>query len=335
MLCRPVHNRAVHIFWVTLTTVFLAGGCRETPRVEESGGTADRSYFHESPPIPGPIYRCERAWPLEKGWYFKAPRSMPPLAASPSGGIYVLGTELNSTVRWFSRKGSLVGESDIGPLNYDIAVGPDGNIYTFHAFGEVRYFNSDGSFLGKWRVVAPRGYSEIIHNAVGIAVEPSGNIYVAVGDYDRVSYFTASGSFLGSWGGAGSAPGKFNHPIDVAVAADGTFYVADSANGRIQYFTPDGKYLGEWGSGYAPDGGFGGLLSIAVTPRGDVLTADIYKKEIEVFSGEGSFIGSFPIPGLEDREYYFRDLAVGPGGTVYVSFADPGYIWAFAPNKGE
>ncbi len=111
--------------------------------------------------------------------------------------------------------------------------------------------------------------------------------------------------------------------------------MSDSANGRIQYFTPDGKYLGEWGSNYAPDGGFGGLLSIAVTPRGDVLTADIYKKEIEVFSGEGSFIGSFPVPGLEDREFYYRDLAVGSDGTVYVSFADPEYIWVFSPNKGE
>jgi hypothetical protein len=111
--------------------------------------------------------------------------------------------------------------------------------------------------------------------------------------------------------------------------------VSDSGNGRIQYFTPSGSYLGEWGSKDAPDGRFAGLLSIAVTPAGDVLTADIYKKEIEVFSATGSFIDNFSIPGLEDREFYYRDLAVGSDAAVYVSSGYPGYIWVFTPNKGE
>ncbi|MGD8719477.1 MAG: NHL repeat-containing protein [Candidatus Zixiibacteriota bacterium] len=238
-------------------------------------------------------------------------------------------------VRCFSRGGVLL--SEIGtPPGSDFALRADGVIYVFTAFGktrEVRYYNSGGSFIGKWDLGPPGEGKIATFNFGAIATAPSGGVYVAEWGYDRLSHFTASGSLLGRWGKSGSGPGEFYGPNDIAVAPSGTVYVSDSGNGRIQYFTPDGKYLGEWGSGYAPDGGFGGLLSIAVTPEGDVLTADIYKKEIEVFSGEGSLIGSFTIPGLKDREYYFRDLAVGPDGTVYVSFSDPGYIWAFAPNK--
>jgi DNA-binding beta-propeller fold protein YncE len=243
----------------------------------------------------------------------------------------------SGAVRYFSHNGILLGEIET-PDGSDVAAGTNGDIYVFTAFGEtreVRYYSPRGSFKGKWDLGPPGEGKIATFNCGAIATAPSGDVYVAEWGYDRLSRFTASGSLLDKWGKSGSGPGEFKGPNDIAIAASGTVYVSDSGNGRIQYFTSDGNYLGEWGSKDAADGRFAGLLSIAVTPAGDVLAADIYKKEIEVFSGTGSFISSFSLPGLKDRESYYRDLAVGRDGTVYVSFGDPGYIWAFAPNKGE
>ncbi len=273
---------------------------------------------------------------LPKRWYFRHPRSAPPLAVGPSGLVFVMDLKCGEAVRYFSRDGILLGEIET-PFGHDVTVGPNGNIYTFHAFGEVsevRYYNSDGSFLGEW-YLRPRGKDNVRKFDFGaLAIAPSGSVYVAEGLCNRLSYFTASGSSLGKWGRSGSGPGEFKNPNDIAIAASGTVYVSDTGNGRIQYFAPSGSYLGEWGSKEAPDGRFAGLLSIAVTPAGDVLVADIYKEEIEIFSATGSFKGGFRIRALQAREFYYRDLAVGPDGTVYVSSGYPSYIWAFKPNKG-
>jgi hypothetical protein len=321
---------------VVITAIFA--GCTETAHNKanrvKTGGPR-----HIEKPVDerGPYYYIGGGQ-LPRNWYLRRPGSSPLLAIGPSGLIYImdLGCPCGS-VRYVSGKGAFLGEFDTNSSG-DIAAGPNGFIYALDTIGEIseiRYFGPDGFFRGDWFLL-PRKVARARGVEFGaVAVGPSGIVYVAEGKEARVSYYSASGSLLGEWGRTGSGPGEFHGPNDIAVAPTGTVYVSDSRNGRIQYFSPDGKYLGEWGSGYAPDGGFGGLLSIAVTPRGNVLTADIYEKEIEVFTGEGSFIGSFAIPGLEGREYYYRDLAVGTDGTVYVSFADPGYIWAFAPNKGE
>ncbi len=273
---------------------------------------------------------------LPRRWYFRNPRSAPPLAVVTSALIYVMDTNPCGSVRYFSRAGILLGEIETLSGD-DVAAGPNGDIYVFDAFGEIseiRYFSFDGFFQGDW-FLRPRRKGNVRGFEFGaVAVGPSGNVYVAEGRQDRLSYYSASGSFLGGCGRSGSGRGEFKGPNDIAIAPSGTVYVSDSGNGRIQYFTPNGSYLGEWGSKDAPDGRFAGLLSIAVTPAGDVLVADIYKKEIEVFSATGSFKGGFRIPGLRTREFYYRDLAVGPDGTVYVSFGDPGYIWVFSPRKG-
>ena len=65
----------------------------------------------------------------------------------------------------------------------------------------------------------------------GIAVDASGNVYVAeVGDNNtegghRVQKFTSGGAFIGEWGSLGSDLGRFNFPGDVAVDSLGNVYV--------------------------------------------------------------------------------------------------------------
>jgi sugar lactone lactonase YvrE len=76
---------------------------------------------------------------------------------------------------------------------------------------------------------------------VGIAVDTTGDLYVADRDNHRIQQFTRDGSFVRAWGRQGSAAGEFREPHDVAV--DGEFvYVADLWNQRVQGFDHAGAY---------------------------------------------------------------------------------------------
>ena len=71
----------------------------------------------------------------------------------------------------------------------------------------------------------------------GIAVDGSGNVYVADTFHFRVQVFSASGEFLAKWGTGGSGDGQFQFPSAIAVDGSGNVYVADSGNNRVQVFS--------------------------------------------------------------------------------------------------
>ena len=75
-------------------------------------------------------------------------------------------------------------------------------------------------------------------NPLGVAVDSSGNIYVADADNYRIQKFTSDGGFITKWGSNGTGDGQFHEPIGVAVDSSGNIYVADSGNDRIQKFAP-------------------------------------------------------------------------------------------------
>ena len=69
-----------------------------------------------------------------------------------------------------------------------------------------------------------------------MAVDGSGEVYVADFGNNRIQKFTGSGTFVTKWGSYGSADGQFNAPHGVAVDGSGNVYVADTYNYRIQKF---------------------------------------------------------------------------------------------------
>ena len=75
----------------------------------------------------------------------------------------------------------------------------------------------------------------------GMAVDASGNVYVADYGNHRVQKFTSTGAYVAQWGTHGSGNGQFNGPEGVAVDAGGNVYVADFGNNRIQKFTGTGS----------------------------------------------------------------------------------------------
>jgi len=88
----------------------------------------------------------------------------------------------------------------------------------------------------------------------GVAVDSSGNVYVAdTGNY-RIQKFTAEGVFITEWGKQGWTGGLLAEPTGVAVDSAGNVYVADPEALSIQTikkFTSAGVYVTAWGTSNA------------------------------------------------------------------------------------
>ena len=84
-------------------------------------------------------------------------------------------------------------------------------------------------------------------NPSGVAVDSSGNVYVADTGNNRIQKFDSSGGFIAKWGSSGSGDGQFSYPSGVAVDSSGNVYVADTSNQRIQKFNSSGGFITKWG----------------------------------------------------------------------------------------
>jgi DNA-binding beta-propeller fold protein YncE len=114
----------------------------------------------------------------------------------------------------------------------------------------------------------------------GVAIDGSGNLFVADGFNHRISVFSAAGGFIRAFGFgvltggpafevcttasacqtgiAGSGAGQFNLPIGVALDRSGNLYVADYNNHRISVFSAAGAFIRAFGWNVIP-GGFVGF----------------------------------------------------------------------------
>src|SRR5712692_7423343 len=82
----------------------------------------------------------------------------------------------------------------------------------------------------------------------GVAVDSSGNLYIADAKNYAIDKLARDGSFLASWGSQGTGPGHFNGPQGVALDSSGNVYVSDSVNNNIQKFTSSGTFIISWNS---------------------------------------------------------------------------------------
>jgi DNA-binding beta-propeller fold protein YncE len=78
----------------------------------------------------------------------------------------------------------------------------------------------------------------------GVAVSPSGDIWVADKEYSRIEEFSPSGEFIARYGTEGTADGDFKKPRGIAVDAEGHIWVADTGNNRVQELSTTGTFMG-------------------------------------------------------------------------------------------
>ena len=150
----------------------------------------------------------------------------------------------------------------------------------------------------------------------GVAVDGSGNVYVADTDNDRIQKFTSDGVLVTQWGTSGSGDGQFLGPHGVAVDGSGNVYVADYANRRVQKFTSAGVFVTKWGGTFQ----FGNPYGVAVDGSGNVYVTDSSNHRVQKFTSAGVFVTKWGTGGSGDGQFNQPlGVAVDGSGNVYVA----------------
>ncbi|MFC5471830.1 S-layer homology domain-containing protein [Cohnella suwonensis] len=252
-----------------------------------------------------------------------------------------------STGDWSQLGGS---GSGLGGFNQPqgVAVDSSGNVYVAdtgnHRIQKLTVSTSEWS---QWGYIGPT-YGSVpgeFYNPSGVAVDSSGNMYVADAGRDRIQKLTVTTGVWSSWGTDDESLdlGQFNSPQGVAVDSDGNVYVADTYNHRIQKLTVSTGVWSQWGKSGGGDGSglgeFNYPSSVAVDSIGNVYVADSENHRIQKLTvstgvwsewaksggGDGSGLGEF---------YYPSGVAVDSSGNVYVADSENNRIQKLTVSTG-
>ncbi len=293
------------------------------------------------------------------------------VAADSSGNLYVADT-LNNVVRKVSPNGTIsnfagnggAGSSGDGSAATSaqlhgpqgLAVDAAGNLFIADTLNaKVRKVSAASGVINIVAGSGTPGYggdgsaaaSAQLNLPIGVAVDSSGNVYIADFGNSRVRKVSASGAIIGTVAGNGStgysgdggpaANAQLNGPQGVAVDAAGNLYIADTENNAIREVTPAGliaTVAGNSLAGYSGDGGqatsaqIGSPVGVAVDAAGDIFTLDASNRVRQVYpngliatiAGNGSR-GYSGDGGLATQAQLNSPsaIALGSNGNLYVA----------------
>jgi len=184
--------------------------------------------------------------------------------------------------------------------------------FPFISFSEEIY-----EYERMWPVVEQQWNFLLPNN---VALDSSGNVYVAESYNNRIQKFTSGGQFVTKLGSLGSGDGQLNFPVGIALDSGGNVYVADTDNHRVQKFTSNGQFVTKWGSKGSGDGQFNAPHGIAVDSSGNVYVNDLNNYRIQKFTSSGQFITKWGSPGHGDGEFNAAiGIVLDSSSNVYVA----------------
>jgi sugar lactone lactonase YvrE len=296
-------------------------------------------------------------------------------AVDASGNIYIADA-YNHRIRMVTRSTGIIttvaggagygysgdgGQATAAQLSYPqgVAVDASGNIYIADSnIYTIRMVTRSTGIITTVAGGAGYGYSGDGGQATaaqlsypqGVAVDASGNIYIADAYDDRIRMVTrstgiittvAGGAGYGYSGDGGQATAaQLNRPKCVAVDASGNIYIADAYNHRIRMVTRSTGIIttvaGIVSNGYSGDGGqaTAAQLSypqgVAVDASGNIYIADAYNHRIRMVTRSTGIIATvaggagygYSGDGGQAAAAKFRSLkniAVDASGNIYIA----------------
>ncbi|MEK0315403.1 NHL domain-containing protein, partial [Cohnella sp. 56] len=237
----------------------------------------------------------------------------------------------------------------------DIELDSSGNLYIVDSFNRVVRKVTPGGIITTVAGNGTYGYDGENQTAKstklspsGIAVDSSGNLFIAESSNNRVRKVNTSGmistvagtgveGFSGNGGQATSA--MLKSPSDVAVDSDGNLYIADLNNYVVRMVTKSGvinNYAGSHVFGYEGDGGVATSAKIGFP---NYLTLDAAKNlyfadtnkhviwkvtkstlKISIYAGSGSsgYVGDGG-PAKNAKLAYPNDVAIDGSGSLFIT----------------
>jgi sugar lactone lactonase YvrE len=193
-----------------------------------------------------------------------------------------------------------------------VAVTNEGNVVVCDVGNNrIQEFDGDWRFVRQW---GHRGEGQAeFKDPCGIAVGPTGEIFVADTWNHRVQVFTPTASYVGAW-----QAGLFS-PRGIAVDSRGSIFVSDSGHNRVVRLSASGQQELAWGSKGSGHGEFIEPIGITTDAAGHVYVCDNGNGRLQVFTRAGQFVSSFDVPGWERTGYSEPYVAVDGSGTVWVT----------------
>lgn len=165
-----------------------------------------------------------------------------------------------------------------------------------------------------------------------VAVDDTGNIFVADTGNARIVKIDKTGTFVAQWGSRGTRAGQFLAPTALVVDVSGNVFVADYALDRIQKFDNEGKFIAQWGHAGSDPGEFDQLTGLGTDALGNIYTVErspIFR--VQKFDNNGAFLMQFGSQGDGDGQFQQpSDAAVDSNGNIYVT--DYNRVQKFAPD---
>ena len=153
-----------------------------------------------------------------------------------------------------------------------------------------------------------------------IAIDGSGNFFVADTGNGRIQKFSPTGAFLTTIGTEEKPRLESSRPSGVAIDRAGHIYVADAGNHRVQKLAPSGTFVAEW-KGAEP--GFYGPRRIAIGPDDSIYVVDQGHTRVVKFSPDGGVLSVWGSKGSGDGQFDDPTSVAVDSTTNKVYVADP------------
>jgi tripartite motif-containing protein 71 len=240
------------------------------------------------------------------------------VAVDPTGNVYVADSN-NARIQVFTNTGGFLFQWSTSGTGapWDIAIDDHGNIFVASLSNLILKYTSTGELLAQWG--GGGAHEGAFNSPRGLAVDLSGNVYVADKGNHRIQKFTSDGVFVMQWGTLGAGAGQLHSPSGIAADGLGHIYVADTGNHRMVKFTDSGGFVTSWAGGPPQYGEFN-PAGVVVDARGIVFVADPITGNVQEFTSTGTFLTFWGSWGSGDGEFRSDyDVAADSNGNYFVA----------------
>ena len=138
----------------------------------------------------------------------------------------------------------------------------------------------------------------------GLALGPSGNLFVSSTGNHSVRHYAADGQLIRKFGGRGSEPGLMNYPTYLWLSPEAELLVTDTMNFRIQRINPDEGVLGVFGMAGDGTGSFARPKGVAMDRYGHIYVVDGMHHAVQIFDRDGRLLLAVGEQGSGPGEFW-------------------------------